>query len=71
MIGTNSNIEEKLDQLITLMAVQAVSGIETMNEKILFLNKIGIDRHQIAVACGTTPATVSVRLSEAKKEKKK
>lgn len=71
------NMAEKLDQLIsksdqqiTLLAVQAVSNLETTKEKITFLAKIGLDRNQIAQACNTTPGTVSVLLSQAKAKAK-
>ncbi|MCH7806274.1 MAG: hypothetical protein IH995_03920 [Proteobacteria bacterium] len=65
------NLEEKSDQLIILQAISAVAEMETMNEKKLFLGGIGLNRTQIAIACNTTPGTVSVRFSEAKKKGKK
>lgn len=68
----DQDLADKLDQLIILMAAQAVANLETMGEKIRYLGKIGLNRNQIALACGTTPGTVSVQLSKAKaKERKK
>ena len=64
------NLEAKSDQQITLLAIQAVAGLETTKEKIAFLAKIGLDRNQIAQACNTTPGTVSVQLSQAKAKAK-
>lgn len=55
-------------QLVTLMAIQAVNHLEKVNEKILLLGSIGLDRNQIALACKTTPHTVSVVISAAKKK---
>jgi RNA polymerase-interacting CarD/CdnL/TRCF family regulator len=39
---------------------------KTDTERIFFLSNLGFDRNSIAAIVGTTPATVSTRLSEAK-----
>jgi len=61
-------ISNKLDQLILLSAVNAVKGMK-QTPAIILLGGIGLDRNLIAQAVGTTPGTVSVRLSEAKSKK--
>lgn len=63
-----SEISAKLDHLVSLSAMNAVKGLKP-NEAIVILGEIGIDRNLIARIVGTTPATVSVRLSEAKARK--
>jgi hypothetical protein len=40
-------------------------------EQIIFLANLGFDRNSIAAIVGTTPSTVSVRLSEAKAQQAK
>lgn len=59
------DICKKIDCLILLSAKNTVKGLNT-NEAILLLGDIGLDRNLIARVAGTTPGTVSVRLSEAK-----
>jgi hypothetical protein len=44
---------------------------KTDTEQILFLANLGFDRNSIAAIVGTTPNTVSVRLSEAKAQQDK
>jgi len=44
---------------------------KTDTEQILFLANLGFDRNSVAAIVGTTPNTVSVRLSEAKAEQDK
>ena len=71
MNSSNSNVENKLDLLIALTAMQAVSDLETATEKIVLLDSMGLDRSQIAKVCQSTKNAVNARLSEAKKGKKK
>jgi hypothetical protein len=61
------DISKKLDQLIALTAANAVKGMK-QTPAILTLGAIGLDRNLIAQIVDTTPATVSVRLSESKKK---
>lgn len=62
-------ISEKLDHLVLLSATNIARGLKP-NEAIIVLGDIGLDRNVIARIVGTTAATVSVRLSEAKARKK-
>lgn len=63
-------IIEKIDQLIAIEALVAVKGLKP-TEAILALGSAGLDRNLIAQLTGSTPLTVSVRLSEAKARVKK
>ncbi len=65
---TLSQISAKLDTLVLLAATNTVKGVKP-NEAIVLLGDLGLDRNVIARIVGTTPATVSVRLSEAKARK--
>lgn len=63
-------LSKKLDTIITLLALDK----EKLNEKtksdaILYLNELGLDNSTIALVTGSTPGTVAVRISEAKKAK--
>jgi hypothetical protein len=63
-------ISTMLDQLVRLTAVLVARGLKP-NEAIIALGQAGLDRNVIANTVGTTAATVSVRLSEAKSKKSK
>jgi hypothetical protein len=58
-------ISKKLDHLVALVATNMVKGMK-QTAAILALNAAGLDRTLIAQIAGTTPQTVSVRLSEAR-----
>jgi CRP-like cAMP-binding protein len=61
-------ISAKIDHLVLLSATNTVKGLKP-NEAILILGEVGLDRNLIARIVGTTAATVSVRLSEARARK--
>jgi hypothetical protein len=65
---TLKKISKQLEHLVALTAIDAVKGMKP-TEAILILGAVGIDRSLIAQIVGTTPGTVSVRLSEAKAKK--
>ncbi len=60
-------LEEKVDLLIRLVGARCVEG-RTATEAIELLARLGLERLDIARICDTTPQTVSVRLSEARKK---
>jgi hypothetical protein len=64
-----SKISEQLDQLIALVALNTTKGMKP-TEAILALGSAALDRNLIAQITGSSPLTVSVRLSEAKAKKK-
>ncbi|MGB8590797.1 MAG: hypothetical protein WCC98_16760 [Candidatus Acidiferrales bacterium] len=64
-----NKISQKLDQLVALAAASAAKGMK-QPDAIVLLGAVGLDRTVIAQILGTTPGTVSVRLSEAKATKK-
>lgn len=61
------DIQDKLNMIIKLLASNIIEG-KSQTEAILALGNIGINRNTIADIVGTSPLTVSVRLSEAKKK---
>lgn len=61
-------LSEKLDMLIKLQAHLAVASLSSQKEKILFLGKVGLGPKAIAEILGTTPNTVNVALSTARKD---
>ena len=64
-------ILEKLDTVIKLLGHQVAASHETLETKAVVLNTLGLQPADIAVICGTTPGTISVRLAEAKKKGKR
>jgi len=60
-------IDMKLDTIIRLLGSNAIE-CKGKTEAILTLGALGLDANLIAEMVGTTPATVSVRLSEARKK---
>jgi len=65
---TDELIAQKLDTLIRLQAHLAVGGLASQKEKILFLGRVGLATKEIAEILGTTTNTVSVALSNARKD---
>jgi DNA-directed RNA polymerase specialized sigma24 family protein len=70
-LNSEAAILDKLDTLIRLQAHAAVTHLESQKEKILFLNKVGMSLKEIADIVGTTPNTVNVTLSKARKASRK
>lgn len=62
-------IDTKLDTIVRLLASRSIEG-KGKTEAILTLGALGIDTNLIAEIVGTTPGTVSVRLSEVRKKSK-
>ena len=67
----DDEIVKELKQIKTLLAMNLIKDLETKTEKILYLGKSGVDTSEIAKIIGTTPGTVSVAISQAKKKSKK
>lgn len=71
-VGTPSfeRLLPPLHQIANCLGLQSLESPiikgKTDTDKILFLSSLGFDRNAIAAIIGTTPATVSVRQSEAK-----
>ena len=63
-----SRIEAKLDTVIRLLALDVASDNDSLQERALRLRRAGLSPKEIAVLCGTTPNTVSVSLSSAKRQ---
>lgn len=63
-------INEKRDRIIRLLALKSVPPDGTMKEKAILLNTVGLAPKEIAELLGTTPNTVSVALSAARRSRK-
>lgn len=63
-------LEAKLDVLIRLVALSVGTNLPSLKERAIFLNKAGLSPKEIATLFDSTPNTVSVALSSAKREKK-
>jgi DNA-directed RNA polymerase specialized sigma24 family protein len=62
-----SRIETKLNTMIKLLALSAISSSQPLRDQAIQLQRAGLAPKEIAALCGTTPNTVSVALSMAKK----
>ena len=67
----NSNIEARLDTLIRLFALFVAPDTLSLKDRAIQLQKAGLAPKEIAALCDTTPHTVSVALSAAKRAGKK
>jgi hypothetical protein len=65
-----TSIQEKLDQLIFLVACQVTQG-QSVAQAAPVLKRLGLNNSQIATVLGSTPNAISVRLAEAKGKKAK
>ena len=65
-----AQVEGKLDTLIRLYAMTVIKDIEHTKDKAILLSKAGLGSKEIAALCDTTPNTISVALSQAKREAK-
>lgn len=65
-----ARLDAKLDTLIRLVALDVVSELSSVKDRALLLSKAGLTPKEIAALCDTTPNTVSVALSTAKREAK-
>lgn len=65
-----SRIEAKLDTLIRLLALSVASDNHSLKDRAIRLQRAGMTPKDIAALCDTTPNTVSVALSTAKRESK-
>ena len=64
-------IEAKLDVVIRLLALSLGSGMESLKDRAITLQRAGLTPKDIAGLYDTTPNTVSVALSAAKRKEKK
>ena len=65
-----ARLETKLDTLIKLFAMASIKGLDSVKEKAIALSRAGLSPKEIAALCDTTPNTISVALSQAKREAK-
>ena len=69
--GSMSRVEQKLDTIIRLLALTVAPDTLSLREKAMRLDRAGLTPKDIASICDTTPNTVSVALSIAKRDAKK
>ncbi|MGO8917180.1 MAG: hypothetical protein ACLQJR_14840 [Stellaceae bacterium] len=65
-----SRVEAKLDTLIRLFALSVASDNHSLKDRAVRLQRAGMTPKEIAALCDTTPNTVSVILSTAKRDKR-
>jgi DNA-binding NarL/FixJ family response regulator len=65
-----SRVEAKLDTLIRLMALSVAPENLSLKDRAVRLQRAGLTPKEIASLCATTPNTVSVALSGAKRNPK-
>ena len=65
-----AEINAKLDRIIRLLALNAVSADQSLKEKAVVLSSVGLAPREIAELLGTTRNAVSVALSLARHSKK-
>jgi hypothetical protein len=65
-----ARIEAMLQTLTRLAALSLFSENASLRERALVLQRAGLAPKEIALLCDTTPNTISVALSAAKREKK-
>lgn len=63
-------LKAKLDTIIKLLALSVASDNHSLKDRALRLQRAGLSPKEIAAICDTTPNTVSVALSAAKRETK-
>jgi len=63
-------IDAKLDTLIRLFALIVAPEKDSLKDRAIRLQRAGLSPKDIAALCDTTPNTVSVILSTAKREKR-
>lgn len=64
-------LDRKLDLIVRLLALGAVADMSSMKDKAVRLQRAGMTPKEIAALFGTTPNTISVALSTAKRDAKK
>lgn len=65
-----ARVEAKLDTVIRLLALHVASDNHSLQDRALRLRRAGLSPMEIAALCDTTPNTVSVALSTAKRRGK-
>lgn len=70
MSETSDLLLERVDTLIRIQALQAISHLATKTEKIMFLSEAGLQPKEIASIVGGEPGTVSQIIYQQKKKAK-
>lgn len=70
-LATSDDVSARVNILINLMALNVTAQLSSLKEKAILLNRAGLSPKEIASLFGTTPNTVSVALSTAKKTRRR
>ena len=70
-IGSSASLQQIANTLGFLALRNSDYKEKSDTDQIIFLSNLGFDRNSIAAIVGTTPNTVSVRLSESKAQQAK
>lgn len=62
-------IEKKLDTIIRILALSVTADCASLKDKAVLLSRVGLTPKDIASLCDTTPNTVSVALSGARRKR--
>lgn len=67
----NEHMAHDLEVIKNLLAYQVARSCDTLLDRVVALAAAGMKQGEIAAICGTTPGSISVRLAEAKRKKRK
>lgn len=70
MTDISDQLLDRIDTLIRIQALQAVSHLGTKTEKIMFLSEAGLQPKEISSIVGGKPATVSQIIYDQKRKAK-
>lgn len=66
-----TKISNEMKVLTRLLAYNITQGQKNVADKAMILSRLGLSLTEMAVICGTSPKAVSVRLAEARRNKKR
>lgn len=66
-----TKISNEMKVLTRLLAYNITQGQKTVADKAMILSRLGLSLAEMSVICGTSPKAVSVRLAEARRNKKR
>ena len=64
-------ISNEMKVLTRLLAYNIIQDQKNVADKAMILSRLGLSLAEMAVICGTSPKAVSVRLAEARRNKKR
>ena len=64
---TTAENRDDLPPLALVLGYIAIKELATLEDKVAILSRLGYDNNAIATICGSTPGSVAVRKTKAKK----